>query len=536
MKFITQTRQRMVKHYLLHLAMEVTPSHRALSLKVLVVLTLSLSAQAAQVKKPHIIFLMVDDWGWANAGYHRNDSSKEVVTPNFDNLVREGLELDQHYVYKWCAPSRSSFLSGRLPIHVNVVNNTNEIAYNPKDPVSGFDGIPRNMTGIGTKMKEGGYATHMVGKWDAGMATPDHTPLGRGFDSSLNYFHHANDYYTEQAGVCNKTHIVDLWDTDKPASALNGTGPDNYEDGLFKERVLDIIRNHDPSTPLFLYYAPHIVHTPYQVPDRYLKKFNFIDQQYRQVYQAMVNYLDDAVGEIVAALKSRGLWDNLLFVTSSDNGGPVHKAEVGGNNYPLKGGKITDWQGGVRVNAFASGGYLPESMRGQKTEGYIHVADWYATFSALAGVDPTDFQAGKASLPPIDSLNMWPLISGQNSTSPRLDVPISNNTLISGEYKILTGTLHEAGWTGPIYPNNTKTPGIFNIIEQCGDGCLYNIKQDPEERNNLASSMPNILKEMQTKLVKYQATVFEPDRGYTWPTACETALSTYGGFWGPFLP
>ena len=114
-------------------------------------------------------------------------------------------------------------------------------------------------------MKEGGYATHMVGKWDARMATSDHTPKGRGFDSSLSYFYHANDYYTEQAGECNKTRIVDLWDTDKPASNLNGTGPDNYEDGLFKERVLDIIRNHDPSTTLFLYYAPHIVHTPYQV-------------------------------------------------------------------------------------------------------------------------------------------------------------------------------------------------------------------------------------------------------------------------------
>ena len=129
------------------------------------------------------------------------------------------------------------------------------------------------------------------------------------------------------------------------------------------------------------------------------------------------NYLDDVVGEIVNALKKQGLWDNLLFVASSDNGGP-ERSGFGGNNFPLKGGKWTDWQGGVRVNSFVSGGYLPKSMQGQKTEGYVHIADWYATFSALAGVDPTDKQAAKAKLPPIDSLNMWPLISCLLYTSP----------------------------------------------------------------------------------------------------------------------
>ena len=489
-----------------------------------------------QASKPHIMFLLVDDWGWADVGYHRNSSSEEIVTPNIDNLVKEGLELDQHYTFKFCCPTRSSFLTGRVPIHVDDSGNTEEW-HNPNDPISGFSGIPRNMTGIGTKMKEGGYATHMVGKWNAGMATPDHTPQGRGFDTSLNYFHHANSFYNETAGTpCNKTHIVDLWDTDKPANTLNGTGPDgHYEEGLFKERVLQIINNHDPSTPLFLYYAAHIVHRPYEVPENYLKKFDFIDEPYRQVYHAMVNYLDDVVGEIVQALKDKGLWDNLLFVASSDNGGPVWN-DFGGNNFPLKGGKASDWQGGVRVNAFASGGYLPNNMRGKKSDGYIHIADWYSTFSSLAGIDPTDDRAAKAKLPPIDSLNVWPLISGQNSTSPRVDIPLTQNTLISGQYKILTGNVDLAGWTGPVYPNTTKPSGI-SAIENCGDsGCLYNIIDDPEEYTNLAEKMPDVLKEMQAKLAKYQATRFAPDRGSVSPAACETALKVYHGFWGPFVP
>ena len=504
-------------------------------LMLLMLLISAVSTKRVLAKKPHIVFLMVDDWGWANVGYHRNDNSKEIVTPNIDKLVKEGLQLDQHYVYKVCSPTRSSFLSGRVPIHVHL-GGTNKTVYNPKDPVSGFDGIPRSMTGIGTKMKEGGYATHMVGKWDAEMATPDHTPQGRGFDTSLNYFHHANDFYTERAGGrCDKTPIVDLWATNKPAASLNGTGPDGYEEGLFKDQILQIIENHDPTTPLFLYYAAHIVHRPYQVPNKYLEKFDFIDEKYRQIYHAMVNYLDDVIGEVVAALKDHGLWDNLLFITSSDNGGPVQSGGFGANNFPLKGGKTTDWQGGIRENAFVSGGYLPESLRGQKTEGYIHVADWYATFCALAGVDPTDHRAANANLPPIDSLNMWPLISGQNSTSPRVDIPISNSTLISGDYKILVGNVHEAGWTGPVYPNTTKAPGIATM-EDCESGCIYNIKEDPLEQNNLAFTMPDVLKEMQMKLAKYQNTCFDPDRGNVWPGACKTALEKYGGFWGPFLP
>ena len=113
--------------------------------------------------------------------------------------------------------------------------------------------------------------------------------------------------------------IVDLWDTDKPASGLNGTEADHYEEALFRDRLLQIVSNHDPSTPLFLYYAPHIVHMPYQVPDKYLKKFDFIDDKLRQVYHAMVNYLDDIIGDLVKALKAKGFWDNLLFIASSDN-------------------------------------------------------------------------------------------------------------------------------------------------------------------------------------------------------------------------
>ena len=502
------------------------------SLSLLITLFMMVFAvtQSKQASKPHILYMLVDDWGWADVGYHRDPPTKEVVTPNIDSLVKTGLELDQYYVFQFCSPSRSSLLTGRLPIHVNDLNLPPG-HYNPKDPVSGYAGIPRNMTGIAEKMKEAGYATHMVGKWHVGMATPDHIPTGRGFTTSYGYLTGVNDYYTEQNRHCNITPIVDLWNIDRPANEDNGT---EYEEALFKEHLFDVVSKHDPSTPLFLYYTPHIVHAPLEVPQNYENMFSFIDDHDRRIYHAMVKYLDDLVGELIELLKSKGIWDNLLFVTSSDNGGPIYPGG-GANNFPLKGGKISDWQGGVRVNAFVSGGYLPEKMRGQKTDAYIHIADWYGTFCGLAGVNSTDEKAAKANLPPVESMDLWPLISGQSTVSPRVDIPISYNTLISGDYKILVGDVPQAGWTGPHYPNTSKPEGI-SVKEHCGDGgCLYNIKEDPEERVNLVTSMPDVLKEMQTKLAEYQATYFNPDRGGIWPGACETALNKYDGFWGPFL-
>ena len=109
---------------------------------------------------PHLFFLLLDDYGWANWGYH-SPGSPEVVTPNLDALAASGVVLERHYVHKFCSPTRSALQTGRSPIHVNVLNSPLN-QHNPGDPVSGFQGAPRNMTGIAEKLKSAGYATHMA--------------------------------------------------------------------------------------------------------------------------------------------------------------------------------------------------------------------------------------------------------------------------------------------------------------------------------------------------------------------------------------
>ena len=127
-----------------------------------------LAAARAAPLRPHIFMLLMDDFGWANVGFHAKNSS-EVVTPNLDALAEGGVLLERHYVHKFCSPTRSALQTGRAPIHVNVLNSPLN-QHNPRDPIGGFMGAPRNMTGIAEKLKAAGYATHFSGKWDAGMA------------------------------------------------------------------------------------------------------------------------------------------------------------------------------------------------------------------------------------------------------------------------------------------------------------------------------------------------------------------------------
>ena len=373
---------------------------------LLCALLLAARSRAAQAPPhPHIFMLVLDDYGWANVGYH-NKNSTEVVTPNLDALAASGILLERHYVHKFCSPTRSALQTGRSPIHVNVLNSP-VTQHNPKDTIGGFQGAPRNMTGIAEKLKSAGYSTHMAGKWHAGMAVPQQTPQGRGYDTSLHYFDAANDYWDNSylQPCAYPTHADgftarDLWDTSHPARGLNNSVNCSqanqapgcvYEDALFTSRVLATINAMDPTVPFFFVWTPHAVHEPYEIPQAYLDKFAFIDVEVRRYYAAMTHYIDDQIGTVVAALKAKGLWDEMLFVMTSDNGGPLSTVPnpkglvgvSGANNHPLRGGKMSNTEGGVRVNAFATGGLIPAAVRGTASDAFLAIEDWYTRYDIL---------------------------------------------------------------------------------------------------------------------------------------------------------
>jgi arylsulfatase I/J len=531
------------------------------------------SAAPPPPPRPHIIVHIVDDWGHANFGanYAAGEPHPEVATPAMDALAASGLVLERFYVHKMCSPSRSSLQSGRLPIHVNVINS-DVMQRNASDPEGGAQGVPESMTGLGEVMRAGGYRTNLFGKWNAGCATFARTPMGRGYNTSLVYFGYRNDYWSEQDGACEVVGggvvpLVDLWDGAGPAvgqnnsfscSQANQAASCVYEDELFLRRVLETIEAHDAATPLFLVWASHGVHTPYEVPDRYLQRFAFIDQEQRRFYAAMVAHTDDMVANVTAALKRKGLWDSTLYLTVSDNGGPVTNG-TGANNHPLRGGKLTNFEGGVRANAFAAGGFLAPEVRGTRSAGLVAIADLYTTFAALAGVDPTDHRAAAAGLPPVDGLDVSALFTVANATSPRKEVPLgiafapgdddppAGPTVVQGliradGFKLLLGQIDGGFWQGPTYPNTSGWPawqtldcGQLNASGDAGasGGCLFDVFADPNEHNDIAAQFPAVVAEMRARIAALQLQVYSPLRGDEDPQACAVAVKT--GFFSPWV-
>jgi len=262
--------------------------------------------------------------------------------------------------------------------------------------------------------------------------------------------------------------------------------------------------------------------------------------------------MDAVIGGVIETLKAANLWDNTLLVFSSDNGGSLELSSTAGNNFPLRGGKTSTLEGGVRATSFVSGGYLPQERAGDIEMGLIHLADWYATFCALAGVDASDDYATEHGLPSVDGLNMWPLISGQVSESPRTELAISHDTFIWNEYKLLTGSHRYAVWQSSMFPNSSSQTQeeLQNTILNCGqDGCLFNVVNDPSEYDDLSQldAYSDVLEEMKNKLDRAREGIWsnEQESENLCPQTaeyddvidscgCWMAVHRYNGFIGPY--
>ena len=200
------------------------------------------------ITKPNIVFVLVDDWGYADVSF-RNPA---ILSPNFNMLAKDGIILDRHYVFKYCSPSRASFLTGRWPHHVHQWNL----------PVSTMAGANLNMTMLPAKLKMADYKTHMVGKWHEGLFQPAHLPVNRGFDTSSGFLWGGENHTNEKTGCA-----VDFWKNTAP-DPRNGS----YDSYVYRDDLTKIINSHNVAELLFLYLPLHNVHTPLQAPPEWLNK------------------------------------------------------------------------------------------------------------------------------------------------------------------------------------------------------------------------------------------------------------------------
>ena len=489
---------------------------------LLTVISLSRVMSVPLPVKPNIVFVLVDDWGFSEVGF-RNPMIK---SPNFDELAKTGLILDRHYVYMYCSPSRASFLTGRWPHHAHQWNI----------PRTAQAGANINMTMLPAKLKQAGYKTHMIGKWHQGFFDPAYLPVNRGFDTSSGFLSGDEDHMTEVAQCA-----VDYWKNLAP-DTRNGT----YDAYTYRDDLTEIITKHDTSNPLFLYLALHNTHDPIQAPQEWIDLYpegSTCDT--RRIFQAMVSVADNVTGQVVQLLKERNMWDNTIMIVSADNGG----APCSCSNYPLKGAKGTLFEGGIRALAFANGGVLPDSMRGKTSEGFIHIADWYPTFCNMAGVDPSDSGTGKF---PVDGLDIWRIISGENATTQHEEIVLAYNlslnsnsivgAIIMGEYKLIVGHQEGGNCNGLMFSPLDYPCTNGTIGKNCQPYCLYNLVQDPGEKQDLSTTEPSIFKVL---LDRYNSHAKEPydmvDQGYhstsdlpVFSRACKY-MRDRGGYWQPWV-
>jgi arylsulfatase A-like enzyme len=223
-----------------------------------VVAELSVASPAAL---PHVILMLADDLGNYEVGFH----NPMAITPSIDTLANEGVKLERHYVYRFCAPTRAATMSGRLPFHVNQDN--------PND-INSTAGVDLRMTYLPEKLKTAGYATSMIGKSHLGARSEDHLPINRGFDQHFGFLGGGEDHNTQVSGedpVVGK--LVDLWRDHGPAYGENGT----FSGVLYAAEAVRVIKKHavlypedgNSSRPLFMYLAWHLVHSPLEAPPRY---------------------------------------------------------------------------------------------------------------------------------------------------------------------------------------------------------------------------------------------------------------------------
>ena len=347
--------------------------------------------------KPNVVFILADDLGWKDVGYHGSD----IKTPNIDKLAQTGARLEEFYVQPMCTPTRAALLTGRYPLRYGL--QTAVI------PSAGKYGLATDEWLLPQALKQAGYETAIVGKWHLGHFDRKYWPSQRGFDYSYGPLIGEIDHFKHES------HGVTDWYRNNKLVKEPG-----YDTQLLGADAVRVINAHDTKSPLFLYLAFTAPHTPYQAPQDYLDRYKNIADPLRRAYAAQVTAMDDEVGKVVAALEQRKMRDNTLIVFASDNGGTrsnmfAGEAEVKGelppDNGPYRDGKGSVYEGGTRVVALANWpGRIKPGIVGEM----IHIVDIYPTLAGLAGAE-----LGKNK--PLDGVDVWQTIS-QGRPSPRVDV------------------------------------------------------------------------------------------------------------------
>ena len=469
--------------------------------------------------KPNILMIVIDDLGWNDTSY----KGSEIPTPTIDKFANEGIRLQQYYVQRMCSVSRAAILAGRYPYHMRLERTVISNGYS--------FGMPLNQTTIADELKKGGYATHYVGKWGLGMHKWEYTPTYRGFDSFYGFYDNGEDYWLHAVtavppyygddhhddvnigrDIClNPSYLgIDFRNDTNPVVDQTGV----YSTGLFTQSIMQAIKKYAiEEVPFFIYAAYQAVHGPLEVPDEYLEECSYIPYEKRRIFCGILRAADEGIANITQLLQEKNMLDNTIIIFTTDNGGQTMK---GSSNWPLRGGKQTVFEGGVRGTAFVWGANLPKLN--YDNNHLIHVTDWLPTIvEGIAGLD-VDEHKWK-----LDGYNVWPTII-DDTKSPRKEILLNLNparsdfvgqaAIRSGVWKLITGMPNctfdrdnplfacPDGW---VHVNGTIEPPPYTPKLEW----LFNLTADPNERNNVADQYPAKVLELKVRIEYYNSTHIE---------------------------
>ena len=470
------------------------------------------SEEKTSKTKPNIILFLVDDLGWQDCSEPFWDrvtpNNKKFQTPNIEKLAREGKKFTQAYACAVCSPTRVSLISGMNAARHRVTNWTlqrNKSSVNPpknlKMPnwnlngVQSVDSIERSVcvTPLPQILHDNGYFTIHCGKAHFGaISTPSENPKNLGFD--INIAGHAAGGPGSYQGVNNFSANWrgggSIWDV--PGLEKYHGQDINLTEVLTREAISSIDSAISENKPFYLYMAHYGVHTPLEPDNRFYQKYKDLGYDEKEArYASMVESVDKSLGDIVAYLKKKNIYENTVVLFMSDNGGlsaVARGGEAHTHNKPLSSGKGSAHEGGIREPMIVkwSGEVEPNSV----CDEYVIVEDFFPTILDIAQIE------NYKTVQHIDGVSFIPFL-GDNSKS-NSDRPLfwhyPNNWGPSGPGIGASSTVRLGDWKLIYYHANSNFE-------------LFNLKNDIGETENLSEIYPEKLNELAKVLTDYLISV-----------------------------
>ena len=437
-------------------------------------------------ERPNVILIFADDMGYGDVGYH--NFRKNIVTPNIDSIAKDGVYFTQGYVSaSVCGPSRSGLLTGVYQQRFGCGENMAATGY-PDKMKFPLSGVPRSQSMISELLKAQGYQTGMLGKWHLGM---DKTlqPNGRGYDYFYGFLNGSHDYTAWTNKFAEKKGKWPLFRNDKMLPPAKNV----YLTDLFSAEAVNFI-DRNSEKPFFLYLAYNSVHSPWQVPQKYIDRVKHLsDVKDTQVFAAMVLAMDDGIGRVLAKLEEKKIADKTMLIFLSDNGTPRGQG--------LKGGK-KDLMSQRGDHLMSSPGKL-RGFKGDTYEGGIRIP--------FAMKWPGRIKPGSVYDLPVSSLDIVPtILAPLGVQEPKKGFEFDGVDLLPYLTKEKEGKPHEL-----LYFRRDNDyairKGDWKLCWNDASGSqtikLFNLKNDPEERYDIIEQNPELAQNLQDLFDSWDSTL-----------------------------